>query len=208
MDKNDITITIVKLMNISSSQLEAIPIPHFPINEKVRLMVLQLNFDALRLKSNRLSDNQYNSQPKVLNLICDDYINGIKITNVADTSIVHLDLTFFTSFEKFSSLIADLAYADLKLSDDFWLPAQSLLTHREIEVLHHVYHGKSSKQIADALNLSARTVELHRQNCSKKIGFITPRSLSRLFSSKVLETYMWSEVNKPTNYINDGQSLA
>ena len=47
MEKNDIAITIVKLMNISSSQLESILLPHFPISDSVRLMVLQLNFDAL-----------------------------------------------------------------------------------------------------------------------------------------------------------------
>lgn len=208
MEKNDIAITIVKLMNISSSQLESIPLPHFPISDSVRLMVLQLNFDALRFRSNRLSDNQYNGQPKVLNLICDDQVNAPKITNIADTSVVHLDSTFFYSFEKFSSLIADLAYAELKLSGDFWLPAQSLLTYREIEVLHHVYHGKSSKQIADALNLSARTVELHRQNCSKKIGLISPHTLSTLFSSKVIETYMWDKVIETSNYMDTNPNLA
>jgi orotate phosphoribosyltransferase-like protein len=67
-----------------------------------------------------------------------------------------------------------------------------MLTDRELEVLDHVYHGRSSKKIADELNLSSRTVELHRQNCSKKIGIITPHILSMLFSSKVPGAYLWA----------------
>ncbi len=199
MQKNSATLLVVKLMNIPSTLIEQLPLTHFQISDQVRLMILQLNFDALRLRSSVYNGGLNNAQPKVLNLVFDEQkenkANARSITKVADTSVVHLARGEFSSFEAFSSLIADLGYDDLQLSDDFWLPAQSVLTYREIEVLHHVYNGMSSKQIADELNLSARTVELHRQNCSKKIGVITPRALTRLFSSKVLETYMWSMAN-------------
>lgn len=199
MQKNNATLLVVKLMNIPSTLIEQLPLTHFQISDQVRLMILQLNFDALRLRSSIDNGGLNNAQPKVLNLVFDEQkenkANARSITKVADTSVVHLGRGEILSFEAFSSLIADLGYDDLQLSDDFWLPAQSVLTYREIEVLHHVYNGMSSKQIADELNLSARTVELHRQNCSKKIGVITPRALTRLFSSKVLETYMWSMAN-------------
>jgi DNA-binding NarL/FixJ family response regulator len=44
------------------------------------------------------------------------------------------------------------------------------LTGREQEVLRHIAHGESNKQIARALDLSVRTVETHRLNIKRKLG--------------------------------------
>jgi DNA-binding NarL/FixJ family response regulator len=44
------------------------------------------------------------------------------------------------------------------------------LTHRESQVLLLVAEGKSNKEIADALEISVRTVEMHRHNLRSKIG--------------------------------------
>jgi DNA-binding NarL/FixJ family response regulator len=44
------------------------------------------------------------------------------------------------------------------------------LTTREHEVLRHIAHGESNKQIARALDLSVRTVETHRLNIKRKLG--------------------------------------
>ncbi|AKQ58163.1 response regulator [Bordetella hinzii] len=46
----------------------------------------------------------------------------------------------------------------------------SLLTQREREILRHIGLGMANKQIAQALNLSVRTVETHRQNLKRKLG--------------------------------------
>jgi len=45
-----------------------------------------------------------------------------------------------------------------------------LLTSREREILQLVAEGKSSKEIANLLNLSAYTVETHRSNLMQKLG--------------------------------------
>jgi DNA-binding NarL/FixJ family response regulator len=45
-----------------------------------------------------------------------------------------------------------------------------LLTSRERQVLQHIAHGESNKQIARALDLSVRTVETHRLNIKRKLG--------------------------------------
>lgn len=196
MEDSIATFTIVKLVGVPPELLGNLPLPHFKISECARLMVLQPNFDALRYRAEAKRSVKQNHEPEVLNLVFDDKSNmqdnNGSTRRKADSTIVHTRSADFESFERFSTLIADVGYSDLPTSSDFWLPTQAVLTYRELEVLHHVYHGRSSKKIADELNLSSRTVELHRQNCSKKIGVITPHILSMLFSSKVLETYLWA----------------
>ena len=196
MEASNPSFTIVKLLGVPPDLLGNLPLPHFKISEHARLMVLQPNFDALRYRAGAQRSVKDDQETEILNLIFDGQSN-IQGNNgpsrrKADTTIVHTGSADFESFERFSTLIADAGYSDLPISGDFWIPTQAVLTYREMEVLHHVYHGRSSKKIADELNLSSRTVELHRQNCSKKIGAITPRVLSMLFSAKVLETYLWT----------------
>ena len=44
------------------------------------------------------------------------------------------------------------------------------LTPRELEILQHIVAGKSNKQIATELNLSANTVSVHRANIMDALG--------------------------------------
>jgi len=44
------------------------------------------------------------------------------------------------------------------------------LTHRELEVLQLIVDGKSNKEIATALELSANTVAVHRANIMNTLG--------------------------------------
>jgi DNA-binding NarL/FixJ family response regulator len=211
MDNNEYRVTFLKIANLPISSHETLQLPYFRISSEVSLMVLRLNFDALRFRSSAQDSNVKSRQLREVNLIFDDQqgsqIDSSLAAEQADLLLKHVGTPHFSSFEAFSTLIADLSYADLRLTADFWLPVQSVLSYREIEVLYYVYDGLSSKQIADELSLSARTVELHRQNCSKKIGTISPRTLSKLFSSATIETYMWSAVNPPKDNANRDTSL-
>ena len=53
------------------------------------------------------------------------------------------------------------------------------LTTREQAVLLLVAEGKSSKDVAGQLEISARTVETHRKNIKKKLGISTTAGLTR-----------------------------
>jgi DNA-binding NarL/FixJ family response regulator len=44
------------------------------------------------------------------------------------------------------------------------------LTPRELEILQHIVAGKSNKEIASELNLSANTVAVHRANIMDRLG--------------------------------------
>ncbi len=55
----------------------------------------------------------------------------------------------------------------------------SELSNREREVLGLIAAGKSSKEIADCLNLSERTIEFHRHNLMDKVGLHTVAELTK-----------------------------
>ena len=54
------------------------------------------------------------------------------------------------------------------------------LTDRESEVVDAIVAGRSSKQIAEVLNVSQRTVEAHRANVLQKLAISNTASLVRL----------------------------
>lgn len=60
-----------------------------------------------------------------------------------------------------------------------------VLTRREKEVLKHIGHGKTSKQIAEVLNLSVFTVSNHRRHICKKLGL---HSTAQLVAFAVQQT--------------------
>ena len=51
------------------------------------------------------------------------------------------------------------------------------LTPREREIVQMLAEGKSSKEVAVALNLSVKTAETHRSNIMRKLGFHSIRDL-------------------------------
>ncbi|SHG28002.1 response regulator transcription factor [Cognatishimia maritima] len=53
------------------------------------------------------------------------------------------------------------------------------LTSREQTVLLQLAQGKSNKEVANALNISVRTVETHRKNIKRKLGISSTAGLTR-----------------------------
>jgi DNA-binding NarL/FixJ family response regulator len=74
------------------------------------------------------------------------------------------------------SAIKRVAHGDLVLDPQLAKPAalkgerDSALTTRELEVLRHIVAGKSNKEIAAELGLSANTVGVHRANIMDTLG--------------------------------------
>ncbi len=59
-------------------------------------------------------------------------------------------------------------------------PARPELSPREIEVLRLVAAGRTTREIADTLNRSVKTVETHKQALKTKLGADSPAQLVRL----------------------------
>jgi len=73
----------------------------------------------------------------------------------------------------------------LLVDDD--APDISKLSEREIDVLKHIKDGLSSKEIAEKLFLSARTVEVHRSNILKKLNLKNTASLLKFIHNSSLD---------------------
>ena len=65
--------------------------------------------------------------------------------------------------------------AQLKTDDS----TTDVLTSREREVIQLLAEGKTSKEVAVALNLSVKTAETHRTNLMRKLGLHSVADLTR-----------------------------
>jgi DNA-binding NarL/FixJ family response regulator len=72
-----------------------------------------------------------------------------------------------------ASMIARFAGSGLRHRSD---PIERL-SNRELQILNLIGRGKGTRQIADDLNLSIKTVESHRQRIKKKLNLVTSPQL-------------------------------
>lgn len=73
--------------------------------------------------------------------------------------------------------------ADQALNDDQEQRSVKDLSFREIEIIKHLKNGLSSKEIAAALHISLKTVEVHRSNILKKLNLRNVASLINFINS-------------------------
>ena len=83
---------------------------------------------------------------------------------VAAVEALHNRRTFFTS--KVAQMMLD---GYLRPYEERETSSQQILTPREREVIQLVAEGKTTKEIATALNLSVKTAETHRTNLMRKL---------------------------------------
>lgn len=76
-----------------------------------------------------------------------------------------------------AALSHDAATQNANLAEVDLARRVSTLTSREVEVLDLLLDGKTSKHIAQALDMSPRTAETHRRNLLRKLGIATLKQL-------------------------------
>jgi DNA-binding NarL/FixJ family response regulator len=67
--------------------------------------------------------------------------------------------------------------SDLLLKNENNKSGINSLSGRELEIIGHIKKGSSSKEIASALNISVKTIEVHRYNILKKLNLKNTASL-------------------------------
>lgn len=99
-------------------------------------------------------------------------VHGIVLKSDAGDNIVKAVETILAGRRFFTSQVAE-TMAELFLSSRASAKGQSesgiILTAREREIVQLLAEGKSNKEAADRLNISARTVEGHRAEIMKKL---------------------------------------
>lgn len=73
--------------------------------------------------------------------------------------------------------------SDQLLDDNNDTPSVNSLTEREMQIIHHIREGHSSKEIASQLDISLKTVEVHRHNILKKLKLKNSASLVNFINS-------------------------
>ena len=73
--------------------------------------------------------------------------------------------------------------SDQLLDDNQDVPSINSLTEREMQIIHHIREGHSSKEIASQLDISLKTVEVHRHNILKKLKLRNSASLVNFINS-------------------------
>jgi two-component system, NarL family, invasion response regulator UvrY len=73
--------------------------------------------------------------------------------------------------------------SDQMLGEDEAAVGLNQLSEREIEVINQIRDGLSSKEIADRLGISIKTVEVHRHNILKKLKVKNTASLINYINS-------------------------
>jgi len=75
---------------------------------------------------------------------------------------------------------ASSSTARARVESPEYIPAQFLLTPRELEVLRQLARGKTNKELAAALDMSVRTAESHHANIVAKLGVESLADLIRI----------------------------
>jgi hypothetical protein len=146
--------------------------------------------NAFKFTSNLNKSAAHDESLLLVNLIFDECDNkhGIEnAINIGNQKFVYFGFKQIQSPEAFANFAFEVGIDGFKTPDNFWVPFETALTKRQLEILFFVYRGFSSKKIAEHLNLSQRTVELHRQNCISKIGPLSPKKLEGIFSFTLIE---------------------
>ncbi len=93
-------------------------------------------------------------------------VSGFILKNVERSELEKAILTVYRGGRYFSAMVTNILVDSLPRNESATLEE---ISPREKEVLELVAKGKSTKQIADQLSISTRTVESHRINMLKKM---------------------------------------
>lgn len=96
---------------------------------------------------------------------------------VAAVEALQRQRTFFTT--RVSQMVLDGFLNRRERAEAHPSAATDVLTSREREVIQLLAEGKTSKEVAVALNLSVKTAETHRTNLMRKLGLHSIADLTR-----------------------------
>jgi DNA-binding CsgD family transcriptional regulator len=137
-----------------------------------RTLALEETNVALRVLLQKRDDDRMVLEQKIVanvNELVTPYVQKLKESRLDDKQKMYLQAVEMSLNNIISPFVKNLSTKFLKL------------TPTEIQVANFVKNGKTTKEIADVLNLSIKTVETHRKNIRKKIGISNRKSNLRAY---------------------------
>ena len=113
--------------------------------------------------------SMYNDEQYVRNAL-DAGVKGYILKNALETDLTRAVRTLAMGGEFLSPELSGVATRRLRRDDDADAAPLSRLSAREVQVLRLIALGKSNKEIATILGLSANTVAVHRTNVMTTLG--------------------------------------
>lgn len=117
----------------------------------------------LRRREEDLKEIEEKLQLNVKELVA-PYIDSLSKSGLDENQQAYLDIMESNLDDIVSPFVRSLSTHYLKL------------THAEVEVANLVKQGKATKEIAELLNMSPRTIDTHRYNIRKKLGLKSKKS--------------------------------
>jgi PAS domain S-box-containing protein len=116
---------------------------------------------ALKVLLNRVEEDKKELENKIL----------LNIKGMVDPCLEKLKRTDLNGKQQTYLSILETNLSDIASPFAYRLTsAYFSLTPKEMDVANLVKQGKANKEIADLMNISARTVEIHRERIRKKLG--------------------------------------
>jgi two-component system response regulator NreC len=106
--------------------------------------------------------------------------SGYLLKDCAARELIHAIQTVVKNRSYLSPDIAEIMIKEYKqIISKENLSVHSLLTHREREVLQLIAEGKTTKEIANLLHVSVKTVETYRQQIKEKLNIHSVAELTK-----------------------------
>lgn len=146
------------------------------------LSMPQMNgMEAIRQLSKRLPSakvlvlSMYSDESYVVQVL-EAGATGYLLKDSADTDLMQAVLAVHSGKSFFSPLISRILLDEYvrQLQEKGVTDRYELLTEREREILQLVAEGKTSREIAELLNISASTVDTHRAHIMEKLDLHNP----------------------------------
>lgn len=118
-------------------------------------------------------------RPQLRALVLSSLLDPLSLTRVRESGVegyVEKDATPVELADALSAVVAGRSYFSARFADTLSrergkaVAVGKVLSRREQEVLAHVLHGRTSREISEIVGLSTRTVEFHRANILAKMG--------------------------------------
>ena len=127
----------------------------------------------------RLIALSMHDEEKIFDKAMDVGFRGFILKDGAVTDIVDAIRAVLSGKHYISPVLSTYVLSKSQQSSEEKRPTIALLTQSERKVLHLISENKSTKEIAEELFVSVRTIDSHRANITAKLGLKGPNALLR-----------------------------